>query len=244
MQRPAVYNERKYRGLFKGKDLEFFEVQVGQTDLMVGAKKNLEAETLSAVRKYRSQLEAYIDAHPAFKETLAPIRPADNAPFIVKEMCRVAYLANVGPMAAVAGAISQLVGDDLLEYVDEVIVENGGDIFIKTDSPRKVSVFAGTSPLSGRISLEVLPKDSPIGICTSSGTVGPSLSLGKADAAVILSKNTFLADAVATATGNIVRTKDDINDALDFAMGVEGVEGAMIVIGDYMGIKGKLRLAV
>ncbi len=239
-----VYNERKYRSIFKGKDLEFFEVRIEQTDLMVGAKRNLENETLSAVRKYRSQLETYIALNPIFKETLAPVMPSDKAPFIIKEMCRVGYLAHVGPMAAVAGAISQLVGEELLKIVDEVIVENGGDIFIKTKSPRKVSIFAGTSPLSGKISIEVLPEFSPMGICTSSGTVGPSLSFGKADAVVILSHNTFLADAVATATGNIVRTKDDINDALDFALGVEGVEGALIIIGDNLGIKGKVRLAV
>ncbi|MDD4493415.1 MAG: UPF0280 family protein [Eubacteriales bacterium] len=238
----SMYSERQYRKLFKGKDLQFFEVCVGESDLMIGADKILEKEALSAVRKFRSHLEAYISNHTEFKDSLVPLVPSPGAPFIVTEMCKAGFAVNVGPMAAVAGAISQLVGEELLKHANEVIVENGGDIYIKTNSPRKVSIFAGQSPLSEKISIEVLQENTPLGICTSSGTVGPSLSFGKADAAVIISRNVFLADAAATATGNLVKTKNDISKALDFALGIEGVEGALIIIGENLGVKGKVRL--
>jgi ApbE superfamily uncharacterized protein (UPF0280 family) len=237
-----MYTDRQYRKLFNGKGLHFFEVCVGESDLMIGAGKVLEKQVLSAIRKYRSYLEEYISDHPDFRDSLIPISPDPNAPYIINEMCKAGFAANVGPMAAVAGAISQLVGEELLKHVDEVIVENGGDIYIKTNLVRKVSIFAGQSPLSEKIAVEILPENTPLGICTSSGTVGPSISFGKADAAVIIARSAFLADAAATATGNLVKTKDDINKALNFALDIDVVEGALIIIGENLGVKGKIRL--
>ena len=147
--------------------------------------------------------------------------------------------AGVGPMAAVAGAISEYVGHALLEHVDEVIVENGGDIFIKSNRDRKMGIYAGESPLSNRLAVAVKAEDTPLGICTSSGSVGHSTSFGNADAVVIFSADTALADAVATRVGNMVRTKEDIGKAIEFAQGVSGVEGVVIVIGDGLGGWGK-----
>jgi ApbE superfamily uncharacterized protein (UPF0280 family) len=146
-------------------------------------------------------------------------------------------------MAAVAGAVSELVGFELLNYSDEIIVENGGDIFIKTNSKRKVGIYAGKSPLSEKIAIEIAPERTPIGICTSSGTVGHSLSFGKADAAVILAKDTFLCDAVATATGNRVKASGDIESAIEFAAGIDGVEGVLVIVGDKIGAWGDISLA-
>lgn len=237
-----MYSKRNYRNLFKGINLEFFEVCVGETDLMIGAGKNLEREALSAVRKYRSQIGMYIENHPEFKDSLIPVPASADAPYIVQEMCRAGYAARVGPMASVAGAVGQMVGEELLKLTDEIIVENGGDIYIKTNSIRRTGIFAGQSPLSGKISIEIDPEDTPMGICTSSGTVGPSLSFGKADAAVILAKNAFISDAAATALGNLVKSEKDIEYALETAGRIEGVEGAVVIIGDKMGAWGKVKL--
>ncbi|MCX7709244.1 MAG: UPF0280 family protein [Clostridia bacterium] len=237
-----MYEERLYRKLFKGINLEFFNVCVLETDLTIGANTNLYEAALASVSKYRKQLEQYIQLHPMFLTSLEPVEAEPGAPGIVLKMCEAAQKAGVGPMAAVAGAISELVGLELLNYSDEVIVENGGDIFIKTKMNRRVGVYAGNSPFSEKLAVVIEADRTPLGICTSAGTVGHSLSFGKVDAAMILSKDTFLADAVATATGNIVKTPEDIEKALEFAMGIEGIEGALVIIGDKMGAKGNIRL--
>lgn len=237
-----MYEERLYRRLFKGGNLEFFNVCVLETDLAIGAVRNLHDEALGIVRMYREQLQAYIRHYPQFLSSLEPVEAQPDAPEIVRRMCRAAEKAGVGPMAAVSGAMSECVGLELLKYSAEVIVENGGDIFIKTDSTRRIGVYAGESPFSGKLAVEIAAGKTPMGICTSAGTVGHSLSFGKADAAMILSRDTFLSDAVATATGNIVKTAEDIEKALEFALCIDGVEGALVIIGNKIGAKGDVKL--
>ena len=157
-------------------------------------------------------------------------------------MIRTSGLANVGPMAAVAGAVAEFVSKDLLKLSEEIIVENGGDIYLATSRERTIGIYAGDSPLSLKIGILIQPEDSPLGICTSSGTVGPSLSFGKADAICILSKSAALADAAATAVGNRVKEKKDIESGLERGKTIEGVLGTLIIIGDRMGIWGNIRL--
>lgn len=237
-----MYEERFYRSMFSGINLTFFDVCVLQTDLRIGASRNLYNEAFELIKKYREQIEEYIKLEPLFLESLEPVKARIDAPVIIKRMYNAAEKAGVGPMAAVAGAVSEMVGCDLLKYSNEIIVENGGDIFIKSNTVRKVGIYAGKSPLNEKIALEILPQRTPIGICTSSGTVGHSLSFGKADAAIIISTDTFLADAVATATGNIIKTPSDINKAIDFASGINGVEGVVVIIGDKIGAWGDVKL--
>jgi ApbE superfamily uncharacterized protein (UPF0280 family) len=165
-----------------------------------------------------------------------------NAPVIVKEMLLASEVAGLGPMAAVAGAIAENVGKELLDYSPEIIVENGGDIFLKTNTNRLVGVYAGESPLTGKIALEIEPEETPMGICTSSGSVGQSLSLGRADAIVALSSNTALADACATAIGNLIQNEMDIDSGIEFAREISGLSGVLIIKGEKMGIWGKLKI--
>ena len=145
-------------------------------------------------------------------------------------------------MAAVAGAIAEFVGQELLKFSPEVIVENGGDIFLKITKERLVGVHAGTSPYTGKIALKIAAADTPLGVCTSSGTVGHSLSFGKADAAIVLAPSAALADAAATAIGNIVKAESDIPQAIDFARGIAGLVGVAVIINDKMGVWGKVNL--
>ena len=170
-----MYEPRVYRDLFKGRNLVFFNCTVKETDIQVGAIKPLEKEVLSSVLRYRAEIEAYILAHPEFLTSLSPLEPGARATPIVRRMCLAGERAGVGPMAAVAGAISEFVGRDMLAYTPEIVVENGGDIFIKSNTTRKVGIYAGSSPLSQKLAIEVAPHDTPLGICTSSGTVGHSL---------------------------------------------------------------------
>ncbi len=237
-----MYEERTYRNLVKTDDLLKFEVMVKETDLLVRAKKDLSRETREAVLTYRHQIEAYIAAHPEFARSLVPLDEDPYAPRIVQEMIQSSRCASVGPMAAVAGAVAEFVSKDLLELSEEVIVENGGDIYMATSRERTIGIYAGESPLSLKVGILVQAEDSPLGICTSSGTVGPSLSFGAADAICILSKSAALADASATAVGNKVKTKKDIEAGLETGKNIEGILGTLIIIGDRMGVWGNIRL--
>jgi ApbE superfamily uncharacterized protein (UPF0280 family) len=238
-----MYEERTYRNLIKTDDLVKFEVIVKETDLLVRAERDLSNETREFVLKYRRQIEAYIEANPEFQRSLIPLKEDPYAPEIVREMIRTSRLAQVGPMAAVAGAMAESVSKDLLKLSKEVIVENGGDIYLATSRERTIGIFAGDSPLSLKIGIVIGPEDSPLGVCTSSGTVGHSLSFGKADAVSVLSKSAALADAAATAIGNIVKEKKDIELGLERGKEIEGVLGMLIIVEEKMGVWGNITLA-
>lgn len=237
-----TYEKRTYRNLIKGEDLFKFEVVVKETDLLIRAEKDLFKEARVSVINYREQIENYISLNPPFLTSLVPIPPDPYAPPIIQEMIRTSQLANVGPMAAVAGAIAESVSRDLLRFSNEVIVENGGDIYLSIQKERTVGIYAGKSPLSLKVGIVISPEETPLGICTSSGTVGPSLSFGRADAICILSKSAALADAVATSIGNIIKEGKDIEQGLERGKEIEGVLGTVIIIGKKMGVWGNLRL--
>ena len=237
-----MYEERTYRDLVKTDDLVKFEVIVKETDLLVRAEKDLSRETRESVLTYRNQLEAYIAMNPEFQTSLIPLKDDPYVPEIVREMIRTSQLANVGPMASVAGAMAQMVSKDLLKLSKEVIVENGGDIYLVTSKERVVGVYAGHSPLSLKIGILIKPEETPLGICTSSGTVGHSLSFGMADAVCILSKSAALADAAATAVGNAIREQKDIEKGLERGKEIEGVSGMLIIVGEKLGAWGNVTL--
>jgi len=237
-----MFEKRTYRNLVKTDDLVKFEVIVKETDLLVRAKSDLFRETRESVLKHRRQIEAYIEVNPEFQRSLIPLKEDPYAPEIVREMIRTSRLAQVGPMAAVAGAMAESVSKDLLKLSEEVVVENGGDIYLATSRERTIGIFAGDSPLSLKIGIVIGPEDSPLGVCTSSGTVGPSLSFGKADAVCILSKSAALADAAATAVGNIVKEKKDIESGIERGKEIEGILGALIIVGEKMGVWGNVNL--
>jgi ApbE superfamily uncharacterized protein (UPF0280 family) len=237
-----MHEPRTYRNLVKTDDLVKFEVIVKETDLLVRAEKDLSKETRESVLKYRHQLETYITLNPAFQRSLIPLQNDPGVPEIIREMIHASQLAQVGPMAAVAGAMAESVSKDLLTLSREVIVENGGDIYVATVKERTIGIYAGQSPLSLKVGIMIRPEEFPLGICTSSGTVGPSLSFGKADAVCILSKSAALADAAATAVGNVVKGENDIELGLERGKEIEGVLGALIILGEKIGIWGDVKL--
>jgi hypothetical protein len=236
------YTERFYRNRVKSEDLVSFEVMVKETDLMVSAERKLERETRDLVFESRHQIESYVQAHSDFLTAIDPYPEDPYAPPLVKEMIEMAREAGVGPMASVAGAIAEYVGKNLLKKSKQVIVENGGDLFIKASRPVTVSIFAGTSPLSEKIGLVLPPELMPLGVASSSGTVGHSLSLGKADVGCVLSPSAALADAAATALCNRVQGPKDLSKIDEWAKGVKGILGALVILGDKMATWGKIEL--
>lgn len=234
--------KRYYRNLVKKGNLCLFQVAIKETDIHIQSDKCLKEQALNSLLKHRNQIEEYIKHYPKFQTSFKPWMIDNCAYPIISEMAIAGGRVGVGPMAAVAGVLAEYVGRDLLKYSKEVIVENGGDIFIKSEVIRKVGIFAGKSPLSNKIILKVNPEQTPLGICTSSGTVGHSFSFGRADAVCILSKSTALADAAATAVGNIIRHAKDIQTGLDICKGIDGILGVVIIIGKQVGLWGEIEL--
>jgi ApbE superfamily uncharacterized protein (UPF0280 family) len=237
-----VAEARAYRRWVEAGDLVSFNVTVRETDVHIRASVDLRREAIRAVKKYRAILERYIEHHPWFLTSLEPVAVASDAPEMVAAMSRAAERVGVGPMAAVAGAIAEFVGQELLAFSPEVIVENGGDIYLKSLRERVVAIYAGRSPLTGKIGLKIEAAATPLGICASSGTVGHSLSYGRADAAVVLAESAILADAAATAIGNRVVGAGDIPGAIEFAKTIGDLVGVVIVKNDRVGAWGGVEL--
>jgi ApbE superfamily uncharacterized protein (UPF0280 family) len=237
-----MYQPRTYRHWVRGNDLAAFEVTVKETDLYIRARSDLKQEAQELVLKYRRMLEEYIEGHPLFLTSLEPLAVEKDAPPLVADMAVAARKAGVGPMAAVAGAIAEAVGKELIAFSPEVIVENGGDIYLSSLTKRTIGIYAGDSPLTGRVGLEIEGEETPLGVCTSSGTVGHSLSFGRADAVVVLSPLTALADAAATAIGNLILKPSDITAGIGFAQNIDGLKGVVIIKGEQVGAWGEIKL--
>ena len=241
-----MYTEthRFYRYQHKAqKGWESFQVKYRETDLWIRARRNLKVEAAQAALSCRLQLEQYIAAHPDFLRSLSPLPDDPFAPPLVRRMLKAAITAGVGPMASVAGAIAQDVAVALAQFSDSVIVENGGDCYLDLNEETKVGIFAGPeSPFTGKIAIRLDAGRFPVGICTSSGTVGHSLSFGKTDAVTVISPDAALADAAATRLGNMVKTHADINKALELAPSIPSIEAVMILIKDKLGVWGDIEI--
>jgi len=242
---PAAYSKRTYRQTVSGEDLVASFVTVKETDLHILAPQNITEQGYHLVHSYRNQLENYIAAHPDFLTSLVPLEQDPLAPPIVKGMLQAAATADVGPMAAVAGAIAEYVGRDLLAAgQSEIIVENGGDIFLARKRECVAAIFAGQSLLNQKVGIKIPVARMPLGLCTSSGTVGHSLSLGKADSVTVLAPSALLADAVATRLGNEVAANggENIQDVLMVAKTITEILGVVIIRGKHMGAWGEIDL--
>lgn len=237
------HGERLYRLETQAEGLVSFRVVVRESDLLVWAERDLSQEVAEEVLGIHDELEGFMELHRRFRDSLVPYDVPDGSPAVVRSLAEAAKAVGVGPMAGVAGVVADRVGSCLLRESREVIVENGGDLFVATRRERKVGIYAGSSPLSGKLALSVPPAPDGYGICTSSATVGPSLSLGIADVALVKADSAVLADAAASALGNRVKKEGDIEGALAFILDHAGIQGALVIVGDRLGIAGDIMLA-
>ena len=235
-------SERTYRNLIRQHHLTAFRTVVKETDLQVQATRPLTTETRESILSHRTTIESFIHQHPEFASSLVPLNFRPPVPPIIADMLQAGLHAGVGPMASVAGAVAAYVGSDLLALSSEIIVENGGDIFIQAHRPVTIGIFAHKSVLNLRLGIEVPCGNEPLSICTSSGTFGHSLSQGKADAVTVFSASCPLADAAATAIGNRVHSKSDIDTALEFGKHIKGVKGLLVIKDDKAGIWGDMKI--
>lgn len=239
-----MYEKRNYRNEFVINDLLSYEVKYETTDLFVMTKTDHSSEIIGEIKKLRNEILTYSKCDDRFLKSLVPLNMKEDVPVIVKRMITASAEANVGPMASVAGGIAEFIGNKLLSKSKQVVVENGGDIFVKVDRDLVFKVFSGYKSPFAELKIKINRHKMPIGICTSSGRIGPSLSFGDADAACVISKNTFLADACATAASNIVKKDTDIQKALDYTKNVKGILGAIIIRNEKIGIWGDLEIVV
>ncbi len=232
---------RSYRTQIRGQALRPFRVVYRESDLLLLAEKDLSSEALAALLEVRRDLENYLSSHPDFLKALKPLREDPEAPPVARKMYRAGKAARVGPMAAVAGAIAEEVGQRLLRsgLTSEIVVENGGDIYLALKRDTTVAILAGDSPLSGKVGLRVKKDLMPCGVCTSSGTVGHSLSLGKADALCVLARDTAFADACATALANLVKGPKDLKKLPRILPEIPGLLGVVGILGEHLLAWGK-----
>lgn len=245
------YIDRTYRQHFRHDRWYYFSVAYKETDLCIGVDarsrhEEMQAWTNSFVTELRGQMDAWIADHREYARSLIPCEAGSGAPAIFRQMAEAAQKSGIGPMSAVAGAVAQYTGKALKERfrVREVMVENGGDIYMDICEDADISVFAGSSPLSERVGLRIHAADTPLGICTSAGTVGPSLSFGKADAVMIVCRDTLLADTYATAFANRIQTPEDIAPCIGRIKSIADILGAITIKDDKMGICGKFELKI
>ena len=239
------YTERSYRSRFSNDGRRWFCVKFLESDLWIGVdsgsyRASMEEDVYTFLVDLRRRMDAYLLMDPAYKAALTPYDAGLEAPDILKEMSRVSHKTGIGPMSAVAGAVAKHVADFL--GTKEVIVENGGDIYAKATSDMDISVFAGQSPLSEKVGMHIPAAAFPCGICTSSGTVGPSLSLGRADAMMIVCQDVLLADSYATAMANRIKTVNDLQPVIEQIQNNPEILGALAVKDDKLAVCGLYEL--
>jgi ApbE superfamily uncharacterized protein (UPF0280 family) len=228
-----------------------FRIDHLETDLWIavsatGYTSAVKKYSLEQILFYRSILDNHIRKFPEFLTSLTPLVIKSAVHPLVQDMYMAAGEAGTGPMSAVAGAIAEYLCEDLIAQFGfpEVVVENGGDIFMKLTSPATISVFAGSSPLSDKIGLIVKPEQTPLSICSSSGTLGHSLSFGTADASTIACSSGALADAFATACCNEVKSIEMVIGVTELMLQKPGIISVVIIKDDKLGIGGNLEVTI
>ncbi len=222
-----------------------------ETDLWIAVTADLftpavRTFSMDRILFYRDLLERHIREYPDFLDSLVPLPAPDNLHPLINEMYEASRSAGTGPMSSVAGAVAEHICRDLIEEFrfSEVVVENGGDIFIKLESPATISVFAGSSPLSDKIGLSIKPEQTPLSVCCSSGTIGHSRSFGTADACVIACRSGALADAYATAFCNRVTSIGMIDETTEKVLKIPEILSVVIIKDDKAGIGGCIEIKI
>ena len=239
-----MYKERFYRKQNPGSELLSYEVRFFESDLLIKTDSDLSLVARKSTEHYHGIIREYIRSNPEFGAALKPIPADTKAPLIIKKMIAASRRARVGPMAAVAGAMAEFVGKDLLKKCSEVIVENGGDIFLKVHKIRKIGIFAGAASVFNGLALLVRPEETPCGICTSSGRIGHSLSFGLSDAVMVRAASALTADAYATAIANLIKNKKDLPRAVETAKKNPLIQGVVAISGDEMISYGNVELEI
>ena len=224
--------------------MNFSEIDLDQTHIRLTT--DLENHELKwYIHSIRRDLNNYILKNEDFLLSLNPIKADEDLPLIVKTMVDSSNIADVGPMACVAGTISELSLNYLISNGSRYsIVENGGDIYLINDEEVLCGIYSNNQVLGNDIAFRLKPRKSPLGICTSSGKIGHSISFGEADSVTVISKSSSIADALATRIANEVigeTSEDKLSNALECCENYrEFFNGVLIISQDHVGTIGRL----
>ena len=236
------YEERFYRSYCKDTNFHL-EVEYKETDLYISCDRYIEKELVrKIVKEYYWQIEEYIKKKPLFLHSLSPLQFDEEAPLIVQDMLRASSLAGVGPFSSVAGAISYYVGKRLLKFCDELIIENGGDIFLKINEDKRIGLYLGGEVWCNTVVLKVKRREYPFGICSSSSVIGHSLNFGKAELVTVISKSPIVADSFATGFSNRIRKENDVKTVIREAKKIPLIEGIVVAFGGKIAIWGDVEI--
>ena len=220
-----------------------FNVKHHTSDLHIVADRDLHDTAYSTLVRIRTELDDHIKEYREFLYSLSPVHTPEECPEIARMMYRASQLTGTGPMAAVAGAIAELTGRELLKYTSSVVVENGGDIWLNTREPVVIAIYANNIYFRDNIAVRIRPVQAPCSVCTSTPKLGHSLSFGKADSVTIIADTGALADAAATMVCNLIQTESDMESGIASGLKIPGVTGAIAVFRDKITIMGDVELA-
>lgn len=218
-----------YRCSVKNKEKYSWLVSYYYTDILISSNKNIKNKIEKPLKKIYEVLNACIKSDPLFLKSLSPIKIKPSFPPIIKEMCARSAVFNVGPMAAVAGTVNEYLASYLQKYCEILIIENGGDTYIKAGRDLNVGIYVKNPDFKNRIALKINVENMPCGLCSSSGTFGHSFSMGKCDLAVVLAKSAITADAAATAFGNSISCEGDISGSITYFKKFEDIKGLLAI---------------
>ncbi len=244
-----IFEPRTYRNSFSKERFQSFVITCNDSDLWIGVdpisyKDEMSAVALKKLRAIQDALKIYIANDSFLKKSLKPCKVQENAPDFVRSMVEAAEKAGVGPMAAVSGMYSELIGKELMENfsINELVVVNGGDIYMRLQKSLVMNIFAGESPLSGMVGLEIDAEQTPMGICTFAQTEQTPMNFGKADAVIIACKDAALADAFTTGFGNLIKKPSDVEKVLKRTERFEEIISAVLICDDQIGIRGEFEI--
>jgi len=217
-----------------------WSVSYGETILNIDCTVDLRKEVLKELIKQHTDLLSYINKDPVFFTSYDPIEISSDAPEIIRLMHDASTKFNVGPMATVAGTISELIGKRIQKDCDEFTIENGGDIFLSSSSDKTIQIKTSNRKFADKLSLNVSGDETPIGICSSSSSIGHSISFGRTELVVSISDSSSIADAAATYYANQIKTQSDLTETFEKASKNHLIRGFLVLVGDELGVYGKI----
>ncbi|MDD5659628.1 MAG: UPF0280 family protein [Actinomycetota bacterium] len=238
----AFLNKDIYRFLVDCKSNFNWKVSYKYSDLFIVSSTDISLKIPYAITGFYDIVEEFIKNNPVFAKTYNAFKVDEQFPEIIKKMCIASEIFNVGPMASIAGAVCEFMAAKLSQKNSYLAIENGGDIYIKSKHDIIAGLFLKSKYFKENLKIRIKKEFLPCGIASSSGTLGHSVSLGKSDLAAVVCKSPIFADSAATAIGNMIDTKNDINKTLDHFKTFDMILGMVIIKDDEIGLYGKIEL--
>jgi len=231
-----------YRNNVKTREKYHWKIKYKYSDLLISSDKNIIKLVKEPLKEIYRYLYRCFKEDAAFLKSLSPVSARPGYPEIIKKMCLLSAEFNVGPMAAVAGTVNEFLSEKLNKYCGNLIIENGGDLYLKSKNDRILGIYVKNNYFRDGLSIRIKAENMPCGVCASSGTFGHSLSLGKCDLAVVVSKSAIIADAAATAVANSISSKDDILASIELFRNYRDIDGLLLIKDDKIGLWGSIEL--